>query len=73
MKTLAIIILALVLEACALTAVSTVSLARTGKSLTDHTATALVPNADCSTLNVVKGYYYCEIDDPASHYNRLGY
>ena len=61
------------LQGCAYTVVSTASLAVTGRSITDHTLTAVVPNSDCNVMNVAKGHYYCEIDNPAEHYNRSGY
>jgi hypothetical protein len=61
------------LQGCAYTVASTASLATTGKSITDHTLTALVPNSDCNIMNVAKGHYYCEISDPTQHYNRSGY
>lgn len=52
---------------------SSTSLAISGKSIPDHITTAVVPNSDCSSLNVLKGYYYCEINDPSKQYNRSGY
>ena len=68
-----IIPLVLNLQACAYTAVSTASFVVTGKSLTDHTVTAIVPNSNCNVTNPLKGQYYCEIDDPTVKYNRNGY
>jgi len=44
----------------------------TDKSITDHTMTALVPYSDCGTWNLLKGLYYCEIQDPSETYNRNG-
>ena len=63
----------LCLQGCAYTVVSTASLATTGKSITDHAVTLAVPNSNCSSLQVLKGQYYCEISDPTQHYNRSGY
>ena len=63
----------LLVQGCAYTVVSTASLAVSGKSITDHTLTLIIPNSDCSTMNVPKGHYYCEISDPTQHYNRSGY
>lgn len=68
-----LIIPVILLQGCAYTAASTASLAVTGKSISDHALTALVPNADCRTTQVLEGKYLCEIDDPTRHYNRSGY
>jgi hypothetical protein len=66
-----LICLLLMLNGCATyTAASTAALIVTDKSLTDHVATAVTPNGDCSMLNLVKGLYYCEIRDVSKTYNR---
>ena len=61
------------LEGCAYTVASTTSLVTTGKSLGDHALTAIVPNADCNAINVVKDKYYCEVRDISTTYNRSGF
>jgi len=68
-----IIPLVLSLQACAYTAVSTVSFVTTGKSVGDHALTEAIPNSDCSSLNLLDSKYYCEINDPGKQYNRNGY
>lgn len=68
------ILLTLCLQGCAAyTVASTATLATTGKSIADHTLTAVIPNSDCGVMNVTKSLYYCEINDPTTHYNRNGY
>jgi len=73
MKWLILTVTILTLEGCAYTVASTVSLVSTGKSATDHILTQAIPNSNCSSLQVLDGKYYCEIDDPTQHYNRAGY
>jgi hypothetical protein len=59
------------LSGCAVyTATSTVSLITTDKSLTDHAVTLAVPNSTCSSLQPLRGQYYCEIRDISQTYNR---
>ena len=72
MKWLIIPIIA-ILQGCAYTVASTTSLVATGKSLGDHALTAIVPNADCNAINVVKDKYYCEVRDIGQTYNRTGF
>jgi hypothetical protein len=52
------------------TGVSTVALITTDKSLTDHAVTLAVPNSTCSSLQPLRGQYYCEIRDIGTTYNR---
>lgn len=62
------------LSGCAVyTGVSTVTLITTEGSLTDHAVTLITPNGNCSSLNLVKGHYYCEIRDVSQTYNRNTY
>ena len=59
------------LSGCAVyTGVSTVALITTDKSLTDHAVTLAVPNSTCSSLQPLRGQYYCEIRDIGTTYNR---
>lgn len=59
------------LSGCAVyTGVSTVALITTDKSLTDHAVTLAVPNSTCSSLQPLRGQYYCEIRDISTTYNR---
>lgn len=60
------------LQACAYTAVSTVSVVVTGKSIGDHAVSHTVPNADCGLGNLRDDKYYCEVRDISRTYNRWG-
>lgn len=61
MKLLATLILVLTQTACAVTTVaSTASYIATDKTLTDHAASLVVPNAQCSTSHLFQRKYYCE-------------
>ena len=75
MRTL-IIILAINLTGCAVvyTGATTASLATTGKSIPEHSA-SIATNSDCSTWNYLfKGKdYLCEQRDIAKTYNRNGF
>jgi len=63
----------ILLQGCTIyTVASTTSLVVTDKSLTDHALTQMVPYSDCGTLNLFKGLYYCELQDPSETYNRNG-
>lgn len=55
------------------TGASAVSLITTDKTLTDHAATLVTPNGNCSGIQVLKGEYYCEIRDVSVTYNRSAY
>ena len=55
------------------TVASTTTFVTTGKTLTDHGATLVVPNAQCSSMQVIKGQYYCEIRDISVTYNRSAF
>lgn len=69
---LAIVLSAILLNGCAYTAVSTVSLVTTGKSATDHITSQVTQN-DCNGIDYVTGKqdYYCEqARDIAVRYNR---
>lgn len=68
-----IIPIMLVLPGCAAyTVASTLSAATTGKTLSDHTLTQVVPNSDCDIWNLLNSKYYCEIRDISTTYNRTG-
>lgn len=59
------------LNGCAVyTVASTTTFIATDKTLTDHAATLVTPNGDCSSMQVLKGQYYCEIRDVSVTYNR---
>ena len=61
--------LALTLNGCAVyTVASTATVIATGRSPTDHVAT-LATGWDCSTLQILQGYYWCEITPT---YNQSG-
>jgi hypothetical protein len=63
--------LVLALSGCAVyTGASTVALITTDKSITDHAVTLAVPNSTCSSLQPLRGQYYCEIRDISQTYNR---
>jgi hypothetical protein len=69
----ALLVLALSQTACAVyTVASGASLITTEKSLGEHALTQMIPYSDCGALNLVKGRYYCEIQDPSKTYNRSG-
>lgn len=58
-----------------MTAVSTVTLVTTGKSITDHAATTVTQN-DCDGYRLLTGKqdYYCErVKEPGTTYNRNPY
>ena len=66
--------LVLALSGCAVyTGANTVTFIATDKTLTDHAVTLVTPNGDCSSLNVLKGQYYCEIRDVSQTYNRSSF
>jgi hypothetical protein len=61
-RILATLFLVQTLSGCAvLTVASGVSYIATDKTLTDHAVTQAVPNSSCSSMNMFKGLYYCEI------------
>lgn len=59
--TIPAITLALAMQGCALTAVSTATLVVTGKSIGDHTLSTVTQH-DCDTVNYARGKqdYLCE-------------
>lgn len=73
-KLIASLFLVLALSGCAVyTGANTVMFITTDKTLTDHAVTWVTPNGDCSSLNVLKGQYYCEIRDVSQTYNRSAF
>jgi len=71
MKLVAVIILALTQTACAvISAANITSYWATEQTLTDHAMTLAVPNSTCSSLQLIRGQYYCEIRDVSKTYNR---
>lgn len=73
-KLIASLFLVLALSGCAVyTGANTVTFIATDKTLTDHAVTLVTPNGDCSSLNVLKGQYYCEIRDVSQTYNRSSF
>ena len=73
-KLIITLFLVLALSGCAVyTGANTVTFIATDKTLTDHAVTLVTPNGDCSSLNVLKGQYYCEIRDVSQTYNRSSF
>jgi hypothetical protein len=61
-RILACLFLVLSQTGCAvLTVASGVSYIATDKTLTDHAVTQAVPRGNCSSMNIIKGLYYCEL------------
>lgn len=71
MRRIICLVLVTQLGACAPYTIANIGVySTTGRGIADHTATAVIPNADCNSLHLFQNKYYCEIRDPGLHYNR---